>query len=186
MKCAAWIVVCAVAAEPAFGQVMSHYCYPGQNGVTPCPCNNPPTQPASGCNNSANTGGSFLDASGSPQVSNDTILLFTTRETPTALSVVLQGTLPIIAGVVYGQGVRCVGGTLKRLYVKTASGGSISAPTGNDLSVSQRSAQLGDPYVNLPTTRYYLVYYRDPNVLNGCPPTATFNCTIPGGISWSP
>jgi len=50
----------------------------------------------------------------------------TTGEKPTATSVLLQGTSSPAAGVVYGQGVRCVGGTLKRLFTKTASGGSIT------------------------------------------------------------
>jgi hypothetical protein len=30
------------------------------------------------------------------------------------------------------------------------------------------------------------VYYRDPNVLGGCPATSTFNATQSGQVSWWP
>jgi hypothetical protein len=105
----------------------------------------------------------------------------------TATSIVLQGNAQIPAGAVFGQGVRCVGGALKRLYVKVASGGSITAPnTGlGDLSVSARSAQLGDP-IPAGAIRYYLVYYRDPIVLGGCPAASTFNTTRSGAVTWWP
>jgi hypothetical protein len=34
--------------------------------------------------------------------------------------------------------------------------------------------------------RYYLVYYRDPTVLGGCPATSTFNATQTGEVLWWP
>ena len=184
MKVAFALVGFIVAGGSAKSQTMSPYCFPGVGGQTPCPCNNP-SSPPNGCNNSANTGGAFLDATGNRQVSNDTVVFQTVGETPNALSIVLQGTQYMSLGAIYGQGVRCMGGTLKRLYTKQASSGSITSPSGSEPSVSQRSAQLGDPY-NPPTTRYYLVYYRDPVVPIGCPSTATFNCTESGSINWIP
>jgi hypothetical protein len=96
---------------------------------------------------------------------------------------VLQGTLSSSSGLVFGQGVRCVVGTLKRLYVKTASGGSITAPLGSDPSVSARSAALGNP-ISAGQHRYYMVYYRDPIVLGGCPATSTFNATDALDLQW--
>jgi len=45
----------------------------------------------------------------------------------------------------YGDGLRCAAGTLKRLFVKTASGGMVTAPQGGDPSISARSSALGDP-----------------------------------------
>jgi hypothetical protein len=74
--------------------------------------------------------------------------VFTTSgEKPTATSVVLQGTSVLAGGSPYGQGVRCVGGTLKRLYTKAAVAGSITAPNfgAGDPTVSARSAAKGDP-----------------------------------------
>ena len=87
-------------------------------------------------------------------------------------------------GTVFGQGVRCAGGVLTRLYTKTASGGSIVAPQAGDPSISARSAALGDTIV-AGETRWYLVYYRDPNVLGGCPASSTFNATQTAQIAWS-
>jgi hypothetical protein len=73
---------------------------------------------------------------------------------------------------------------LKRLYTKAASGGSILAPTGGDLSVHARSAALGDP-IAAGSDRYYMVYYRDATVLGGCPAGSTFNSTQSGKVTWA-
>jgi hypothetical protein len=160
-------------------------CLPGQAGVIACPCANPPSGGSRGCNNSSATGGAILNASGTPSLASDTLVFTTLDEKPTATSIVLQGDAVIASGLVFGQGVRCVGGALKRLYVKTAIAGSITAPQGGDPSVSSRSAGLGS--VIIPGThRWYTVYYRDPTVLGGCPPTSTFNSTPTLDASWVP
>jgi hypothetical protein len=145
-------------------------CEPGIDGVAACPCGNPPSGAGRGCQNSAATGGAVLSAFGIAYLSTDSLVFTTSGEKPTALSIVLQGPTSIPAGLVFGQGVRCVGGALKRLYTKTASGGSITAPNfgAGDSQVSVRSAALGDP-IPAGGTRWYLVYYRDPVVLGGCP-----------------
>jgi hypothetical protein len=84
------------------------------------------------------------------------------------------------------MGVRCTSGTFKRLYTKVASGGSITAPDfgAGDPTVSARSAALGDA-IQAGDSRWYFVYYRDPNVLGGCPATSTFNATQTGQVTWS-
>jgi len=163
------------------------FCHPGLAGVIPCPCSNPPGGPDQGCNNSTNTGGAALFAAGIAYLSMDTLVFTTTEENPTATSIVLQGTAEIATGAVFGQGVRCVGGTLKRLYVKAAVAGGILAPDSGagDASVSARSAALGDP-IPPGESRYYMVYYRDPIVLGGCPATSTFNATPAGQVGWWP
>ena len=85
----------------------------------------------------------------------------------------------------FGQGVRCAGGSLKRLYVKSAVAGSITAPNlaAGDPTVSTRSAALGD-VIQGGQSRWYLVYYRDPVVVGGCPATSTFNATQTGQVAW--
>ncbi len=87
----------------------------------------------------------------------------------------------------YGQAVRCVGGSLKRLYTRNASGGSVTAPDigAGDPAVSVRSAARGD-VIQPGQSRWYLVYYRDPVVLGGCPATSTFNATQSGRVDWGP
>ena len=56
---------------------------------------------------------------------------------------------------------------------------------GGDPTVSARSAAKGD-VIQPGEIRWYLVYYRDPTVLGGCPASRTFNATQTGQISWSP
>jgi hypothetical protein len=167
---------CAPSAEPASSSA------PGQAGVIPCPCSNP-GQPGHGCQNSSATGGAVLDVSGNARLTADTLVFTTSGEKPSALSVLLQGSTRLLAGAVYGQGVRCTAGILKRLYTKSAVAGSITAPVAGDPSVSSKSASLGDP-LTPGKTRYYQVYYRDPVVQGGCPVNASFNLTQGHIVTW--
>jgi Tol biopolymer transport system component len=162
-------------------------CDPGAGGVVACPCSNPPAGSARGCDNSSATGGASLAASGVAYLAQDTLVFTTSGEKPTALSVVLQGPAVIPAGTHYGQGVRCVAGALKRLYTRAAILGGVSLPdtVAGDSPVSVTSAAKGD-VIQPGESRWYLVYYRDPNVLGGCPASSTFNATQSGRIAWSP
>jgi Tol biopolymer transport system component len=161
-------------------------CSPGVDNLIACPCSNAPSGPGRGCDNSSATGGAILQASGVAYVSMDSVVFTTSSEKPTATSIVMQGTAHVANGLVFGQGVRCVGGTLKRLYTKSAVLGGITAPdfAAGDLAVSARSAALGD-FIQAGESRWYLVYYRDPIVLYGCPASSTFNATQTGRVSWS-
>jgi Tol biopolymer transport system component len=161
-------------------------CDPGEGVVLSCPCSNPPGGSGRGCENSAATGGAVLSAAGIAYLSMDSLVFATDGETPTSTSIVLQGHAVAASGVVYGQGVRCVGGTLKRLFVKIAVAGSITAPDfgAGDPTVSARSAAKGD-VIQAGQSRWYLVYYRDPIVLGGCPASSTFNATQTGRVDWS-
>src|SRR6185295_19047519 len=90
--------------------------------------------------------------------------------------VFLQGNTLLSPGFVFGDGVRCIGGALKRLASKTTSAaGTASYPTAGDTRIATRSAALGDP---IPTgaTRWYQTWYRDPSA-TFCPPPqgSTFN-----------
>jgi hypothetical protein len=147
------------------------FCF-GDGSATACPCANSGL-PSHGCDNSAVTGGALLDASGSAMA--DTVVLHALGELPSALSIFLQGNAQLGSPAFFGDGLRCVGGSLKRLYVTHASGGSASAPSPGDPSIKTRSAALGDP-ITPGTSRYYQVYYRDPSP-TFCPPPQgdTFN-----------
>jgi Tol biopolymer transport system component len=161
-------------------------CDPGANGVIACPCANAPSGPGRGCNNSSATGGASISASGIAYLTSDTLVFTTSGEKPSATSIVLQGNALNASGAVFGQGVRCATGALKRLYTKTASAGSITVPNigGGDPTVSARSSTLGD-VIAAGQSRWYLVYYRDPTVLGGCPSASTFNATQTLQIDWS-
>ncbi|MBK7641933.1 MAG: hypothetical protein IPJ19_02610 [Planctomycetes bacterium] len=163
---------------------MTAYCDPATAGVLACPCGNPAAGSGRGCNNSAATGGASIAATGAASIAADTLVFTTANQRPSGTTILLQGNASIATGAVFGQGVRCVGGTLKRLYTKSASGGSITAPGVGDASVHARSATLGDT-IAPGTHRFYAAYYRDPIVLGGCPAVSTFNITNSGDVLWN-
>jgi len=116
-------------------------------------------------------------------LSADTLSLTSSGELAQALSILLQGTNSV-APVAFGDGVRCVGGVLKRLYVSHAVNGTVSLPPAGSWSISTRSAQLGDT-IQQGSTRYYQVYYRDPDA-NFCPAPqgSTFNISNGLAVQW--
>jgi hypothetical protein len=165
----------------------TYLCDPGSGPTMACPCSNPPSGTGKGCDNSAATGGASITGAGNNSLATPTLAFTTAGERPSATSIVLQGTVVNTTGLVFGQGVRCAAGVLKRLYVKTAVGGSITAPNlaGGDLDIPTRSGNLGDP-ITAGQNRWYLVYYRDPIVLGGCSSLATFNATNTAAVLWQP
>jgi Tol biopolymer transport system component len=161
-------------------------CDAGASGVIACPCSNPPSASGRGCDNSAATGGASISPSGIAYLSMDSLYFMTSGETPTAMSVLVQCDANASSGVVFGQGVRCGAGSQKRLFVKDAIAGGITAPDFGafDITISSRSAQLGD-VISAGEMRWYFVYYRDAVVLGGCPSTSMFNATQTGQVLWS-
>jgi hypothetical protein len=156
------------------------FCF-GDGSLRTCPCGNEGLA-QHGCENSSSTGGALLQAVGT--TSPDTLQLQSSGELSTALTVFLQGDQLLSAGIGFGDGLRCVGGNLKRLYTRFATGGAAVAPQGADPSVSARSAALGDPIAQ-GATRYYQVYYRDLNATH-CPPPvgADWNATNGVRVVW--
>ena len=102
-------------------------------------------------------------------------------ELPSSLSIVLQGTAPT-RPLPFGDGLRCVGGELKRLYSINAVNGGFTVPQKGDPSVCARSAELGD-MIQAGEQRFYQVYYRDPS-RKFCPLGATFNMTNALALTW--
>ncbi|HEV8113871.1 MAG TPA: hypothetical protein VGR31_13935 [Planctomycetota bacterium] len=155
------------------------FCF-GDGTVGPCPCGNEGAT-GRGCQNSASTGGARLDSAGT--TSPDTLVLQVSGEMPTALTVFAQGDAAI-SPLHFGDGLRCVGGNLKRLYVKSAVGGAAFAPGSGDLSVTARSAALGDT-IHPGDTRFYLAYYRDPDpAFCSTPAGNSFNASNAISIVW--
>ena len=156
------------------------FCF-GDGTANTCPCGNA-GDPGSGCANSQNPGGARLASSGTQ--SPDTVVLTASGELPSVLSIVLQGTTNNPSGFLFGDGLRCATGTLKRLYVKNAVGGVVTAPAGGDLSITAQSAAKGD---TIPSggTRTYQVYYRDSSAsFCPAPPGDGFNVTNAVRITW--
>ena len=146
------------------------FCFGDGTGAA-CPCANTGAA-GHGCANSSNAAGAQLVASGTSVP--DTLVLTSSGELPTAFSILLQGNADLASPAVFGDGLRCVGGSLKRLFNGNASAGTIAFPPAG-FTISARSAALGD--VIIPgSSRSYQVYYRDPN-LNFC--------AAPAGNSWN-
>ncbi|HEV8114341.1 MAG TPA: hypothetical protein VGR31_16335 [Planctomycetota bacterium] len=177
----------------AFFAVIDHVVMMGGGPFTPfclgdgtgaaCPCANSGSV-GHGCQNSGSTGGALLTASGT--TSPDSVVLSATGEMPTAYTIFLQGDLQLGSPVHFGDGLRCVGGTLKRLYAKNASAGAVHAPDAGlgEPSITTRSAALGDP-ITPGSTRYYQTYYRDPNPSFCAAPVGnTFNASNAVAIVW--
>jgi hypothetical protein len=156
----------------------SPYCFGDGTGAS-CPCANSGA-PGHGCANSIGQS-AVVVALGT--TTPDTVVLLATGELPTALTIFLQGNASI-APTPYGDGLRCVGGALKRLYSRSASGGAVQAPQAGDPSITARSAALGDP-ISSGSTRFYMTYYRDANpAFCPNPPGNTFNSSNSLSIGW--
>jgi Tol biopolymer transport system component len=155
----------------------------GDGSGAACPCGNSGAV-GHGCENSAASGGALLTATGASSLSADTLVLHSSGELPSALSIFLQGG-DAVPPVNFGDGVRCAGGALHRLYTKHASAGTATAPQVGDASVSLRSAILGDP-IPLGASRFYQTYYRDPSA-TFCPAPSggSFNVSSALAVVWS-
>jgi hypothetical protein len=162
----------------ACGSVGDTFC-PGNGSAAPCPCGNNGTF---GCENSASTGGAVLGASGNASVVSDTVVLTSAGELPSALTIFLSGPTEI-PPTNFGDGLRCTGGQLRRLYVKNAVNGIARAPTQGDPSITARMAALGAP-VHAGESHHYQAYYRDP--VEGFCPAQRFNISSGVRIQWTP
>lgn len=156
---------------------MLAFCFGDGTLATPCPCANTGA-PGRGCANSANPGGAMLAASGG--TNPDTIVLTSSGELPSVLSIFMQGDTAL-SGVVFGDGLRCTAGAIKRLGAVRASSGTASYPAVASPSITARSASLGDP-ISAGDVRYYQTYYRDPD--SGFCPGAMFNVSNGVEIRW--
>ncbi len=153
---------------------------PGDGTGTACPCGNNGL-PGYGCDNSLATGGGLLAAIGAPNLAADDFTLDGSNMPPTATALYFQGTVALNAqqGVLFGDGLRCVGGSVIRLGSRTNSGGA-----------SGYGAQLGDVPISIrgaiPSgggTFYYQAWYR--NAAAFCT-ASTFNLTNAMAATWRP
>jgi len=146
----------------------------GDGSATACPCGNGAA--GKGCPNSVHPSGGNLAASGTASTTADTLVL-TSSGMPNSWALYFQGTTQIAsgAGVVFGDGLFCAGGTVIRLDTQLNSGGTSHYPGAGDPWVSVRGQ------VTAPAVRTYQVWYR--NAAAFCTP-ATFNLTNGVEIVW--
>jgi hypothetical protein len=161
------------------GSPFTSFCFGDGSLATHCPCSNHGAIGHGCANSQASSLGAMCTASGN--TNPDTVVLTASQMLPSALCIFLQGNMNAPSGFVFGDGIRCASGILKRIGVKHAIGGTAHYPEVGDLSISAKSAALGDAF-GIGAIRYYQTYYRDPNQ-TFCPP-ATFNVTNGMKIQW--
>ncbi len=155
----------------------TEYCS-GDGSGTACPCgNNSLAGSNTGCLNSLGMGGKLV-AGGNPSITNDTLVLSGTQMANSS-ALYYQGTTQIAAGagVVFGDGLRCAGGSVVRLGVETNVAGASHYPGSGQLHVSVKGL------IAAPGTRSYQTWYR--NAAAFCNPE-TFNLTNGWSLAWTP
>ncbi|MDP6540307.1 MAG: integrin alpha [Planctomycetota bacterium] len=149
------------------------YCF-GDGSATACPCgNNGP--PGVGCGNSTG-GGAGLVAGGSTSVSADNIEFDASGLLPGQPALLFSGMNAVNngQGVAFGDGLRCAGGTVKRLGVRVPD-------SAGDASWGPGLAPLGEWGPG--DVRRFQCWYRDPN---GSPCGSNFNLSHGYEVTFTP
>lgn len=177
-----WTIQEYAHATNQWGTWIGKLTYPGGNpvisfcagdGVDPnvtqlCPCFNFGIV-GHGCATSSNANGALLSSTGT--TSPDTVSLTASGLGPTALTIFIRGSTPLLAGTLFGDGVRCVDGTLQRFGTQNAVAGTSVYPLLGQRNLSTLFGTPPGSNVHL----YIQAYFRDPNAVF-CPPE-TFNVT---------
>jgi hypothetical protein len=151
---------------------------PGDGSGTACPCGNNSTLGAGeGCLSSLGMGAK-IDTTGNPSIAADTLVLHGSQM-PNSSALYFQGTTQVSAGLggVFGDGLRCAGGSVTRLKTTTNVAGVSQYPVAGDPSISVKGN------VTAPGTRTYQVWYR--NAASFCTPS-TFNLSNGLQVMWNP
>lgn len=166
---------CFVVASQGVLDVGNLYCS-GDGSALPCPCG-PNLGGRGGCPNSVTTGGAILEAFREPVLSNDSLILVA-RGMPNAATLYFQGTSPANGGNgnVFGDGLRCVTGSVRRLGTRDNVEGWSAYPGAGQASVSVAGQ------VATPGSRHYQAWYR--NAAMFCTPD-TFNLTNGLTVVWA-
>lgn len=155
------------------------FCF-GDGTGTACPCANSGA-PGGGCASSAFASGAILSAAGTPGASLATDTLVLTASNVSGPGLFFQGTAAFAggAGITFGDGLLCSGGTISRLGVVFPVGATAVYPGGftpNPIHVAGAPINAGD-------VRNYQCWYRDAGTFCS---SATFNLTNVIGVTWRP
>jgi hypothetical protein len=170
----------SIEITPVTIQISTHatgtpYCF-GDGSGTACPCGNASAAgDQSGCASSLGMGGKLTGA-GDASLAADTLVLSGTQM-PNSSALYFQGTnqQSAGAGAVFGDGLRCAGGSIIRLRSVVNVAGASQFPAAGDPSVSVRGV------VASAGTRTYQIWYR--NAAPFCTPS-TFNLSNGLEITW--
>jgi hypothetical protein len=123
--------------------------------------------------------GAALSASGTASVSADTFTLHGTSMPDSSSVLYFQGTTAANGGggMVFGDGLRCAGGTIVRLAKKVNVAGASSYPEPGETRISVQGGVAGG------NVRKYQCWYR--NAASFCT-SATFNLSNGLSVDWRP
>jgi hypothetical protein len=160
------------------GTISTAFCFGDGTGLVACPCGNFGAV-GHGCASSANVAGALLQAAGLASVAADTLVL-SGSDMPNSSVLYFQGTTQQGggAGTVFGDGLRCAGGSIIRLGTANNVAGASQYPELGDQPVSVRG-QIPLAGGN----RTYQAWYR--NAAPFCT-SSTFNLTNGLAITWTP
>ncbi len=156
------------------------FCF-GDGTGTACPCGNAGA-PRSGCASSSVAAGARLVGTGRASVADDTLTLLVNGLPLSTQIAFIQGNAQsgAGAGIVFGDGLRCAGGTIVRVGTRASAGGTLAF--GNMIA--------GDPRISVAGMvpaggglRHYQGFYR--NAATFCS-SLTFNLTNGISVSWTP
>lgn len=148
------------------------FCF-GDGSSMPCPCGNASWSGAgAGCVHSLG-GAATLRGNGTASLSMDNLTLVADAM-PASTALFFEGTSS--ANTTFGDGIRCVAGTVRRLGAKSIQAGEARFPESGEVPIGAGVSPLGGQ-------RYYQVWYR--NAASWCTPS-TFNLTNALRVTWTP
>ncbi len=156
-------------------EVTSAFCM-GDGSGTPCPCgNSSASSQRCGCANSLGLAGRLI-AIGGASIALDSLVL-RADGMPNSSALFFQGTAQQAAGAgsVFGDGLRCVAGSVLRLGIRTNVTNASSLPSSGSPSLAIVGGIAGA------TTIHYQVWYR--NSAAFCT-ASTFNLTNGLSVAW--
>ncbi len=156
------------------------YCFGDVGSGTPCPCgnDNDGSVPGAGCGNGQYASGALLTGTGVASLSNDTLVLIGQYTENNQSGLYFQANNDLSPGNLWGDGLQCAGGGLKRLGVRfsDASGYSDTSAWATPISVKAGNILAGD-------TKHYQLWYRNPFM---SPCGNQFNASNGYAITWAP
>jgi hypothetical protein len=148
------------------------YCF-GDGTSAACPCGNLGAA-GNGCASSVNASGANLSTTGTASVAADSFVLHGSGMT-NSVALYIQGSTQV--DTAFGDGKRCVGGSVIRLGTKSNVNGVSEYPSGS-LPISVKGM------VSSGSTRNYQVWYRNVDPMF-CTPS-TFNLSNGVSVTWLP
>ncbi len=173
------------AEDPGPTEPGTPYCFGNTASGNPCPCSNDNdgTLPLGGCAHGSSAAGALLYGEGVASIGADTLVLRGERGQPENSGLFVQAINSLDGnGVFIGDGIRCAGGTLKRLKVGFADGTGAADTSGVAQGLWQRSDDLGYT-IAAGETIYYYWWIRD---TAGSPCGNENNASNGYAVTWAP